>query len=87
MGNTTFIVKYKIVLNSGQEIRDKEMKVKNCFNGVGAQVKLEKDLKKKHEDFKQLIVYSCCEDYLSAFNNMFDGENFGNLFAGGNPFR
>jgi len=88
MENKTFIIKYKIVLISGQEIKDKEMKVKNCYNGVAAQVKLEKYLQKKHEEFKQLIVSSCKEDPMSAFGTMFGtkGNPFGDIFAGGNPF-
>lgn len=87
MENKTFIIKYKIVLISGQEIKDKEMKVKNCYNGVTAQVKLEKYLQKKHTEFKQLIVHSCCEDYLSAFNNIFGGTNFNDIFGGENHFK
>jgi hypothetical protein len=88
MENHTFIIKYDIILIDGSVIKDKEMKVKNCFNSLVAQCKLEKYLQKKHEDFKKLIVHSCSEDYLSTFGNIFgdSGNPFGNLFAGGDPW-
>jgi hypothetical protein len=84
----TYSVKYEIYLTNGSVIKDKEMNVKKCTNGVDAQVKLEKYLKKKYDNFKQLIVQSCKEDTMSAFNDMF-GDIFsgtGNPTAGGFPF-
>jgi len=78
----TYIVKYEIHFNDGSKIKDKEMKVKNCEIAIGAQVKLEKYLKKKYDNFESLVVHSCKEDIMSAFNSIFDGDTFG----GGSPF-
>jgi hypothetical protein len=82
----TYNIKYEIHLTDGSAIRDKEMNVKNCTNGVGAQVKLENLLKKKYSNFKQLIVHSCKEDVMSMFNGMFGMGGDGSPTAGGSPF-
>lgn len=51
--------------------------VKNCSNSIIAQVKLEDYLKRKYPNFKQLVVYSCKEDFLRNL--------FGSLKV--NPFK
>ena len=75
MTQDTFVIKYEIVLLNESPIKNKEMKVKNCFNSIEAQCKLEKFLKKKHNDFKQLIVHSCEKDVMSMFDDMFGANN------------
>lgn len=84
--NKTYLVKYRVILEGSNPIEDKETKVKNCFSGVQAQIKLEEYLKKKYIDFKQLIVSECNEDL--NMENLFNqfGDQFGDLFAGGNLF-
>ena len=84
--NKTYLVKYRVILEGANPIEDKEIKVKNSLSGVEAQIKLEGYLKKKYENFKQLIVSECKEDY--DLGNLFGGlgDNFGDLFAGGNLF-
>ncbi len=84
--NKTYVVKYRILLEDSNPVEDKETKVKNCFSGVQAQIKLEGYLKKKYSSFKQLIVSECKEDF--DLGNLFGdmGNNFGDLFAGGNLF-
>jgi hypothetical protein len=84
----TYNVKYEIHLNDGSVISNKEMKVKNCSLGVEAQCKLEKYLIKKNSNFSKLVVHSCTEDIMSAFDGMFgDKANpFGNMFDGMGDF-
>ena len=76
-----YIIKYEILLQNGTKISNKEIKINNCISEIEAQVKLEKYLIKKNPNFKQLIVHSCTEDILSAFDNM-----FGNIFDNNNIF-
>jgi len=84
--NKTYLVKYRVLLEDADPIEDKETKVKKCFSGVQAQIKLEGYLKKKYKNFKKLIVSECKEDI--SLENLFGqfGDQFGDLFAGGNLF-
>ena len=84
VGDKKFIIKYEIVLDGAPNMKDKEIKVDKCMSSFHAQVKLEEYLKKKYINFKQLIVYSVTEDYLSNLGDFGDIFNqFGNIF--GNP--
>ena len=84
----TYNVKYEIELTNDKIIHSKEINVKNCENGVHAQIKLEGYLKKKYSNFKKMVVHSCNEDVMSAFNEMFGNimSGDGNPTAGGFPF-
>lgn len=86
MENKTFIIKYEIILLDNSVIKDKEIKVKRCFNSIGAQCKLEDYLKKKYSSFNKLIVKSCEQDYMdNIFGGNIDdfGDIFGKMFGGG----
>lgn len=78
-----FIIKYEIILTNESIIRNKEIKVSKCFSNIEAQVKLEKYLIKKHNEFKQLVVHSCTEDFMSGFDDIFNGfgNGFGDIFG------
>jgi len=78
MSNKTFIVDYEVVLKDNTRITNKQIKVKNCTNDLFAKLKLEKEfISKKYPGYKQLVITSCKEDYLSIF-----GDMFGNGFTG-----
>lgn len=83
VGNKKFVIKYEIILEGASPLKDKEIKVDKCMSSFHAQVKLEEYLKKKYINFKQLIVHSCNEDYLSNLGDFGDIMNqFGDIFGG-----
>lgn len=79
-GNKTYLIEFTIHYVNGTSVQ-KKGKMKNCVNGVHAQVKLEEGLKKGSPGFKQLTVQSCKEDIMSIFDNMFGNTN-SNPFTG-----
>jgi hypothetical protein len=83
-GDKKYIIKYEIILDGASPLKDKEIKINNCCNGVHAQVRLEEYLKKKYINFKQLVVVECKEDPLAMFSNLFGSpsSDFGDLLKG-----
>lgn len=73
----SFCIKYKVLLEYGNSLENKEIKIKNCMGGVHAQIKLEEYLKKKYKNFAKLIVKECKEDLIFQYNDMFK-----NIFEG-----
>ena len=72
-------IKYKVILEGADPLEDKEIKIDNCMGGFHAQVRLEEYLKKKHTNFKQLMVFECSEVTKTLFGDL-DG-NMDNLFS------
>ena len=87
MQKKKYVLKYEIFLEGAEPIKDKEIKISNCFNEFNAKVRLGDYLKKKYKNFKNLVVTECKEDYDlgGIFGDQF-GDQFGDLFAGGNLF-
>lgn len=69
MDNTTYIISYGIYFNDGSYFSGK-MKVKNCMSELHAKIKLEDYLKRKHNNFKQLVVYKCQMDIFRIYDFM-----------------
>ena len=73
--NKTYLIEFTIVHLNGSQT-PKKCRMKNCSNGVHAQVKLETHLKKTVADFKQLIVTKTPEEDLGdIFNGIFGNSN------------
>jgi len=66
----TYLVEYCVYWGSTAH-RTGRIKVKNCMSEAHAKVKLEKYMQKKHQDFRQLVVYRCTKDTFGLFE-MFD---------------
>lgn len=70
----TYLIKYKAYVEDGSYY-DKKCKMKNCLSSLHAKSKLEDFLKRKHKDFKKLVIETCNEDpdlgVLGDFNNIF----------------
>ena len=82
----TYLISYNIYFSDGTISQEHEIKVKNAYNKVHSQIKLEGYLKKKHKDnFKALHVISCNEDYLGIFS-MFGKDNPFSALNIDNPF-
>lgn len=67
MNNTTYVINYGIYFNNG-DYESHKIKVKNCMSEIHSKIKLEEYLKKKHPNFKQLVVYSCVQDFLGVYD-------------------
>lgn len=74
-----YVVKYEVILEGSDPLKDKEIKIDNCMSSFHAQVRLEEYLQKKYINFKKLIVYSCREDNPFGFEDIF--QNFGDIFG------
>ncbi len=72
MKTMTVLVKVTVYFKDGS-FTNKEILVKNAMSEVHAQVKLEKHLKKKYQNFRNMHVYEVREDFLSKFGFTRDG--------------
>ena len=74
--NKTYLITYKMyaIGNTAWSMTGK-MKVKNCMSDLHAKTKLEDYLRRKHSDFKTLVVLSCMKDDNDLFSVLF--SNFG----------
>jgi hypothetical protein len=75
-----FIIEYTIKNKSGAILKNGKMKVKNKMTSLDAQIKFEVFLKKKYNNFGQLIVHECYEE--NSFNNI-----FGDILGKDNSFK
>ena len=82
----TFYIKYAFVINGPRGIEyigDKEIRVKNKPNELGAKVALEDYLKRKYgSNFIRLEVNSCEQDPMEQFYEMFGMGGNRNPFGG-----
>lgn len=82
----TFYIKYAFVINGPRGIEyigDKEIRVKNKPNELGAKVALEDYLKRKYgSNFIRLEVNSCEQDPMEQFYEMFGMGGKRNPFGG-----
>jgi hypothetical protein len=62
-----YIITYGVYFTNGH-YESHTTKVKKCMSEIHAKVKLEEWLKKKHTDFKSLVVYKCVNDDYSLFD-------------------
>jgi len=72
-----YTIKYEIYLNDNKSILDKEINIDHCSNSLEAQIRLEKYLIKKYDNFKRLVVINC--KLFNPINDMF-GEVFKDIF-------
>jgi len=84
-----FAIEYVILNSDGRVIKEGEINVKNKTTKFEAQCSLEVFLKKKHPDFKSMIIKKCNEksDILNMFDEIFGKNNKSNPFGGSNPFK
>ena len=73
-----YIIAYGIYYTDGTYTPHKT-KVKNCMGELHAKVKLEGYLRTKHQLFRELVVYSCKEEFVSPFKG-YDVPDFFNKF-------
>jgi hypothetical protein len=72
----TYKIEYGIHFTNGH-YESHTTKVKNCMSDLHAKIKLEEWLKKKHSNFKELVIYKCNEDTLGGiFDFMGNPFNF-----------
>lgn len=79
-GNESFLISYSVFITQDDgkisEISNKEMRVKNQLNELGAKIALEDFLKRKYgESFHHLVINSCKNDFLNAFKGLFGSQN------------
>ena len=71
MEKQTYIISYQLFLNDYSDIQSK-IRVKNCMSEIHAKVKVEDYLKKKHKNFKRLVIVEWYRDNLSdLFSTIF----------------
>lgn len=83
-GKENFLISYSVFVTEDNgninEISNKEMRVKNQLNELGAKIALEGYLRKKYgNSFHHLVVTNCKIDFLGAFKDMF-GSGSSNPF-------
>lgn len=71
MEKQTYLISYQVFLNDNIDIQSK-IRVKNCMSIIHAKVKVEDYLKKKHKNFKRLVIVECYRDHISdIFSTIF----------------
>lgn len=75
----TFNIEYAMVISTHRGVEyidNKEIKVKNQLNELGAKVGLEDFLKRKYGDnFIRLEIKKCKQDIVDRFSELFGGFN------------
>ena len=79
MNNKNYIIEYTAKAKNGMVLKSGKMRAKNRMSSFEAQVKFEKWLENKYDNFGKLIVHSCKEE------NPLNGI-FGDIFGSNNPF-
>lgn len=79
-GKENFLISYSVFITEDNgnvnEISNKEMRVKNQLNELGAKIALEDYLKRKYGDtFHHLVITKCKTDFMSQFGDMFGKSN------------
>lgn len=76
-----YLIEYTCYDASGIVLKSGKMRVKNQDNRFVAQCNLEDYLRKKHNTFARLVIYSCKEDermyagdFMSIFNDIVGGK-------------
>ena len=76
-----YLIEYTCYDASGIVLKSGKMRVKNQDNRFVAQCNLEEYLRKKHNTFARLVIYSCKEDermyagdFMSIFNDIVGGK-------------
>lgn len=84
--NKKFKIKYNIILDGADSIKNKEIRIDNCMSPLHAQIRLGDYLKKKYINFNQLVVIECKDDYFDSaftgFGDIFGSNNFNKIFGG-----
>lgn len=79
-GKENFLISYSVFITEDNgnvnEISNKEMRVKNQLNELGAKIALEDYLKRKYGDtFHHLVITKCKTDFMNQFGDMFGKSN------------
>ena len=76
-----YLIEYTCYDASGIVLKSGKIRVKNQDNRFVAQYNLEDYLRKKHNTFARLVIYSCKEDermyagdFMSIFNDIVGGK-------------
>ena len=76
-----YLIEYTCYDASGIVLKSGKIRVKNQDNRFVAQCNLEEYLRKKHNTFARLVIYSCKEDermyagdFMSIFNDIVGGK-------------
>ena len=72
-----YILDYTVIFTDKPQ-ENHTMKINNCISDLHAKVRLEEHLKKKHSNFKQLIVTKCRRDWGT---NPFDFKGSNDIFS------
>lgn len=73
MDKKTYILEYIIHFNDGSMYEEHTMKIKNCMGELHAKIRLGDYLKKKHSNFKSLVIKSIKPDISNVFGDIFGG--------------
>lgn len=76
MSKDTYIIEYGVYFTNNH-YESHTIKVKNCMSELHSKIKLEEYLKKKHDNYKSMVVYKCTHDFLGLFDMMGKNNPFG----------